>query len=257
MRLAQNRSTRFAEWYRVAPVAQPADSPEVLERFESTLDLVPKIVGQIMRSLRGTSDMEDLVGYGQTGLLEAARRFDPSRGVPFRAYASIRIRGSIIDGVRALSPLPRSVFERLRGLQAMQRISEATTEDAYAAGSDTITPEQADDLIGEHLSNMATAMAIGMMARPVRGEDGEAIGVSRYESPEEATCNAELRDIVMGAIAQLPDNEAQLVRRHYIDGESFEQVAEELGLSKSWASRLHARAISRLSKRLRSARLGQ
>ena len=61
----------------------------------------------------------------------------------------------------------------------------------------------------------------------------------------------------MGAIAQLPDNEAQLVRRHYIDGESFEQVADELGLSKSWASRLHARAISRLSKRLRSSRQNQ
>jgi len=250
----QNRSTTQADWYRVAPVAQPADNPEVMERFQSTLDLVPKIAGQLLRSLRGTSEMDDLVGYGQTGLIEAARRFDPSRGVPFRAYASIRIRGAMIDGVRAMSPLPRSIFERLRGLQALQRVTEVATEDSYATGSGTVTPEEADHLIGEHLSNMATAMAIGMMARPVRGQGGEAIGVSRFESPEEAASNAELRDIVMGAIAQLPDNEAKLVRRHYIDGESFEQVADELGLSKSWASRLHARAISRLSKRLRSAR---
>jgi RNA polymerase sigma factor for flagellar operon FliA len=238
----------------VAPVAQPVDDPEVMERFRATLDLVPKIAGQLMRSLRGVSEMDDLVSYGQTGLLEAARRFDPSRGVPFRAYASIRIRGSIIDGVRALSPLPRSVFERLRGLHAMQRVSEVTTEDAYATGSGSVTSAEADHLISEHLSNMATAMAIGMMARPVRGDDGETISVSRFESPEEAASNAELRNIVMGAIAELPDNEAQLVRRHYIDGEHFEQVAEDLGLSKSWASRLHARAISRLSKRLRSAR---
>jgi RNA polymerase sigma factor for flagellar operon FliA len=235
-------------------VAQPADSPEVIERFQSTLDLVPKIAGQLLRSLRGTSEMEDLVGYGQTGLLEAARRFEPSRGVPFRAYASIRIRGAMIDGVRTMSPLPRSIFERLRGLQALQRITEATTENAYAAESATVTPEEADHLIGEHLANMATAMAMGMLARPARGQGGDVVGASRFESPEEAVINAELRDTVMGAIAQLPDNEAQLVRRHYIDGESFEQVADELGLSKSWASRLHARAISRLSKRLRSAR---
>jgi RNA polymerase sigma factor for flagellar operon FliA len=238
-------------------VAQPVDNPEVMERFQSTLDLVPKIAGQLLRSLRGTSEMADLVGYGQTGLLEAARRFDPSRGVPFRAYASIRIRGAMIDGVRAMSPLPRGIFERLRGLQALQRVTEVTTEDAYATGSGTVTPEEADHMIGEHLSNMATAMAIGMMARPVCGQSGDSVGVSRFESPEEAVSKAELRDIVMGAIAQLPDNEAHLVRRHYIDGESFEQVADELGLSKSWASRLHARAIARLSKRLRSSRQNQ
>jgi RNA polymerase sigma factor for flagellar operon FliA len=241
----------------VASVAQPADDPEVIKRFESTLDLVSKIAAQLMRSLRGVSELEDLVSYGQTGLLEAARRFDPTRGVPFRAYASIRIRGAMIDAVRALSPLPRSAFERLRGLQAMHRVAEAATEDAYATESSAVGAQQADRLIAEHLSNMATAMAIGMVARPVRGEAGEFIGASHYASPEEATCNAELRQIILEAIAELPDKEAQLVHRHYIDGDRFEQVAEELGLSKSWASRLHARAIARLSKRLRFARFNR
>lgn len=233
-------------------MAQPADDPEVIKRFESTLDLVPKIAGQLMRTLRGIAEMADLISYGQTGLLEAARRFDPTRGVPFRAYASIRIRGAMIDGLRALSPLPRSTFEKIRGLQAMHRVAEVATEDTYATQGGPLSPQQADQLISDHLSNMATAMAIGMMARPVRGEDGEVVGASPYESPEEATSNAELRQIILHAIAELPDKEAELVRRHYMEGEQFERVAHDLGLSKSWASRLHARAIARLSKRLRT-----
>jgi len=252
LRHGNERLNRIRRWYRVTRVVQVADDPEVMERFESTLDLVPKIAGHLLRTLRGVAELEDLVSYGQTGLLEAARRFDPTRGVPFRAYASIRIRGAMIDGVRALSPLPRSAFDKVRGLQAMHRLAEVATEDAYANPGAGVTAEQSDQLISEHLANLATAMALGMMARPVRGERGEVIGASRFESPEEATSNAELRAIVIGAIADLPEKEAQLVRRHYVDGDQFEEVAQELGLSKSWASRLHARAIARLSKRLRS-----
>ena len=106
-------------------------------------------------------------------------------------------------------------------------------------------------MIGEHLSNMATAMAIGMMARPVCGQSGDSVGVSRFESPEEAVSKAELRDIVMGAIAQLPDNEAQLVRRHYIDGEP--SIIRKLGkyyeyygtdkCEKEWLDFQHFRVI--------------
>jgi RNA polymerase sigma factor for flagellar operon FliA len=235
-------------------VAQPADSPEVIERFQANLDLAQRIAGQLVRGLRGCTELDDLVSFGQAGLLEAARRFDPTRGVPFRAYASIRVRGAMLDGVRASSPIPRSTFEKLRGLQAMHRVAEAATEDGYAATAGAVTREQADGLISEHLANMATAMAIGMMARPARGEQGEIIGASPHDSPEEAASNAELRQIVLDAIADLPEKEAELVRRHYIDGDLFEQVAQDLGLSKSWASRLHARAIARLSKRLRSKR---
>ena len=236
-------------------MVQPAEDPEVMERFKATLDLVPKIAGQVVRTLRGFMGLEDLVSLGQTGLLEAARRFDPTRGVPFRAYASIRIRGSMIDGVRALSPVRRSTFERLRGLQAMHRVAEVVTDDAYAPGMGDLTPQQADQLISEHLANMATAMAIGMIARPVRGEDGEVVALSRQESPEDSAGNAELRAIVLASIDELPPQEAELVRRHYIDGDRFEQVAQDLGLSKSWASRLHSRAIARLSKRLRTMKV--
>jgi RNA polymerase sigma factor for flagellar operon FliA len=92
-----------------------------------------------------------------------------------------------------------------------------------------------------------------LVASPGRGEEGEHIGVSAHGDPEETVGTAELLAIVRDAIGDLPEQEAELVRRHYLEGERFDHVAQDLGLSKSWASRLHTRAIGRLSKRLRGA----
>jgi RNA polymerase sigma factor FliA len=96
-------------------------------------------------------------------------------------------------------------------------------------------------------------MAVGLLATTARGDEGEVLNVAPDDDPEEATARAELLQLVRDAIASLPDEEAVLVRRHYLQGERFDHVAQELGLSKSWASRLHTRAIGRLTKRLRTA----
>jgi len=233
-------------------VARPADSPEVLERFHGALDLVPLIAGHMRACLGSVVEADDLLSYGRTGLLDAARRFDPQRGVPFRAYATLRVRGTIVDGIRTISPLPRRAYERLRGLMAMDSFNEGVIDDAFSAVSAAVSPQAADDALAEHLANLATAMALGMIATPVRGEDDEVAALSLSESPETAAENAELRDVVRGALATLPPQEAELVRRHYLEGDRFDEVAADLGLSKSWASRLHAKAIGRLAKRLKA-----
>ena len=234
-------------------MAQPADTPEVLDRFHGALDLVPVIAGQLRGCIGSCVELDDLLSYARAGLLDAARRFDVQRGVPFRAYATLRVRGAVIDGIRALAPLPRRAHERLRGLCAIDRVNEGVIDDAFASASGAISPEAADLALADHLANLATAMALGMIATPTHGEDGEVAGLSRLESPEEAASNAELRQGVLRALATLPHQEAELVRRHYFEGDRFDQVASDLGLSKSWASRLHSRAIGRLSKRLKSS----
>jgi RNA polymerase sigma factor for flagellar operon FliA len=100
---------------------------------------------------------------------------------------------------------------------------------------------------------MAAAMAVGLVAKTATGEEGEQVQVAQSDSPEEAVSRAQLLSLVGQAIQGLPQDEATLVRRHYLEGERFDHVAESLGLSKSWASRLHTRAMQRLSKRLRGA----
>jgi RNA polymerase sigma factor for flagellar operon FliA len=221
--------------------------------FNATLDLVDIVARQVGRAIGQAVDLDELVSYGREGLLDAARRYDPSRGVPFRAYANYRVRGAVLDGVRALARLPRRTYERLTALEAASRVSEGAAEDLYAPRPPGSGPVQAEQALAEHLAGMATAMAVGLVTSGARGEDGEPTSVSGGDDPEEATAKAELLAVVRDAIEQLSYEEAELVRRHYLEGERFDRVAQELGLSKSWASRLHTRAIGRLTKRLRGA----
>lgn len=232
-------------------VAGAQDPPEVLERFNTSLDLVDIIARQVGRTLGRGVEIDDLLAYGREGLLDAARRFDESRGVPFRAYANYRVRGAVIDGVRAMARLPRRTYERLRALSAANHYGQGAVEDALAPPAPGARPATAERGLEEHLAGMATAIAMGLVAPSGRGEEGEHIGVAAGADPEEAVGEAELLHVVRAAIEELPREEAELVRRHYLEGERFDHVAADLGLSKSWASRLHTRAIGRLSKRLR------
>ena len=111
------------------------------------------------------------MSFGREGLLDAARRYDPERGVPFRAYANFRVRGAIIDGVRVVGRLPRRAHERLRGLEAAVRTSEGALEDVHAPQPPGAGAAQAEQALAEHLAAMATAMAVGLVAaRRGRGE---------------------------------------------------------------------------------------
>ena len=238
------------------PQSQPppprlaADAPEVLERFQSQLDLVDIIARQTARAMGSVVELDDLRSFGREGLLDAARKFDSERGVPFRAYANFRVRGAIIDGIRSMAQLPRRAYERLNGLSAALKVSEGSADDTFTSPENT-NRAQADQALGDHLAAMATAITVGLIAPAGVGEDGERVQVSTADSPEDAVSRAQLLALVQSAIHELPDEEEQLVRRHYLEGERFDHVAQSLGLSKSWASRLHTRAMQRLAKRLR------
>ena len=227
------------------------DTPAVLERFHGALDLVEVIARKVRRSLGPAVDLDELRSFGREGLLDAARRYDVDRGVPFRAYANFRVRGAITDGLRSNARLPRRLHERLRALEAAARVSEGAAEDVLGGAPAPGGPESAERALDAHLAAMTTAMVVGLVSEPATGEDGEVTTVDGRASPEESVARAELLGLVATAIEDLPREEAELVRRHYLEGERFDHVAAELGLSKSWASRLHTRAMERLAKRLK------
>jgi len=226
------------------------DSAEVMQRFHEALPTVQQQAHKIAKTIGRAADMDELVSYGNAGLLEAARRYDPSRGVPFRAFATFRIRGAMLDGVRQLAYLPRRVHERLRALESANEFSAGALEDVHAPGQHSHAPEDEERRLVEHLAGMATAMATGLVSQPVVDDAGDTTLVAQSPSPEELSSRQQLLALVAQGIEDLPEQEAILIRRHYIDGDRLDLVAAELGLSKSWASRLHTRAIGRLTKRL-------
>jgi RNA polymerase sigma factor FliA len=227
------------------PRSDASDAPDVLARFHSELDLVDVNARQVARRIATTSvTLDDLRSFGREGLLQAARSFDGSRGVPFRRWANMRIRGAMIDGVRQWGHLPRRVYQELRTLSAGDAVQEALDEDQQAVPA--ATPEAADRRLSAYLAGIATAIAVGAMAGQEDVVDG------REPSPEEIASKAELARQVRVIVQRLPDAERTLIERHYFGDETLDQAAASLGLSKSWGSRLHARAIDRIARELRS-----
>ena len=228
----------------------PPDSPEVLARLTDGLDLVDLVARQLRRQFGPYVQYDDLVSQGREALLAAARSFDPERGLVFRRWANLRVRGAMIDSVRSGGNLPRRVYRKLRAMQAAERVHEVAAEEQAAAPA--TTPDAADAKLADQLSAAAMAMAIGFLA--VRSGDALDRAEDPNASPEEEVARAELLGAIRSAIAERPDAERHLLQRHYFEDVSFDEAARELGLSKSWASRLHARTIEGLAKTLKTRR---
>ena len=153
-----------------------------------------------------------------------------------------------MDGVRQWGTLPRRVYRQLQGLEAGDRLLEAYDEED--AASPAATAEAADDRLSAYLAGIATAIAVGTMtAAPRENIDPQGKEVT----PEDLYGEAELMARVRSIVAGLPDQERTLVERHYFGGQTLEEAAASLGLSKSWGSRLHARAIEAIGAELRRA----
>src|SRR5215472_11918491 len=153
------------------PQASPKDTPETLARFSAELALVDLCARQIGRRIGTVVTLDDLRSFGQEGLLAAARTFDATRGVPFRRWANVRIRGAMIDGVRKWGELPRRVYRELRALEAGDRVLEVYDEED--AANPAVTAEAADARLNAYLAGIATAIALGTMVAVGEGSDSE------------------------------------------------------------------------------------
>jgi RNA polymerase sigma factor for flagellar operon FliA len=223
-----------------------ADPPDIMARFHAELDLVEVVARQVGRMVGRAATLDDLRSFGREGLLHAARSFDASRGVPFRRWANLRIKGAMIDGVRSWGNLPRRLYSKLRGMEAGDRMLAAYDEEDSA--SPAATAEDADARLTSYLAGIATAIAVGTMSAAPRDNvspEGQDV------TPEDLLADAEMLARVKQVVAQLPEQERTIVERHYFGGEQLDEAAASLGLSKSWGSRLHARAIESIAKALK------
>ncbi len=233
------------------PDAKLKDSPEILSRVHEGLDLVEIIARQMRRQLGPNVDVDEMVAYGREGLLSAARSFDASKGVPFRRWANLRVRGAMIDGMRSGGGLPRRVYQKLRAMTAADQTYSAKHEELAAAPPNS--PEAAEAQLKDSLANAAMAMALGFLTM-ASGDALDYVG-DRHELQDEEIARKDLVAKIRAAIEERPEQEKKLLLRHYFDDVTMEEAGAELGLSKSWASRLHARAIEGIVKSLKRANI--
>jgi RNA polymerase sigma factor for flagellar operon FliA len=180
------------------------------------------------------------------GLVEAAERFDPGRGVAFGTYAYYRIRGAILDGLRSHDGRPRST-------DTSGELRAQSGTNAYLADSLDTEPQRAEGsshrpaVVLERLSSLLSGVAIVHLASL---DAFGALHEAEALQPDEEAHKANLSERLRRAIAALPPREREVVERHYYVDQSFEEIGAELGICRAWACRLHARAVARLRETL-------
>ena len=185
--------------------------------------MVRAVAWKIHCKLPPRVDLEDLVSYGQVGLAQAAKEFDPSRGAQFSTYAYHRIRGAIFDGLSQMSWFNRHDYHSDR----YEHMHQAPTENREPADAQ---PER--------------------MAWREIDQEGQSIEDHSTPRPEADLIGQELAQRLQKLIDDLPPDEGKLIRGAYFEGKTLQEIGQHLGISKAWASRLHARTLERLGRSL-------
>jgi RNA polymerase sigma factor for flagellar operon FliA len=207
--------------------------------IEQHLSLVTVIARKILATLPGFVEMDDLVGFGRIGLVEAARRFDPSRGVLFQTFAYYRIRGAVYDGIRKMAWFPSQATPGLR----FEAGAAEVMEDACNREGGERGPGSVEERISETRETIEGLAMVRLLSLP--GE-GEIDLPDTSDGPLEITGIRELAALVQGCVARLDEKERSVIEDYYFRDLTLEEAGAKLGLSKSWTSRLHARALGKL-----------
>jgi RNA polymerase sigma factor for flagellar operon FliA len=215
---------------------------ELLEKYTP---LVRSIAYQIKQRLRIPVEIDELVQEGRIGLMEAAERFDSKLGVSFKTFAYYRVKGAMYDGLRKMDVITRRKNAKLMFETAA---SEFLADEALRGSTEPVRKTTKDEM------NEVAGLISGLV--PIYMLTLDAIDRMEQEqpgrSPDQQLAFKQQKAELKKAMQQLPAKERRLLEYHYYEDLTLEQAAARLGLSKSWASRLHAKAISKLHNKLRT-----
>lgn len=212
--------------------------------------LVKFVAGRLAAGLPKSVDTGDLVSAGVFGLMNAIDKFDPANGAKFETYAIPRIRGAILDGLRALDWVPRSVRSRSRSVQdAIAQLEHQlgrTPTDEEIAAELKITVEELE----KWLSDIA-AGSVGPLDHVAM--DNTAAEANAQIQPGRAMEEGELRDAMRAEISKLPEREQAILILYYEDGLTLSEIGDALGVTESRISQIHTKAVLQLRSRLAAA----
>lgn len=226
----------------------PSLCPNPHQLIEDCQGLVRSLASQIHRNLPRHLELEDLIAYGQVGLAEAARDFDPARGNAFSTYAYYRIRGAIYDGLSKMTWLSRSQYTRIRYRQLADDVLRLESQDNAGHGEPDLESES------RWLRDVSRALAVVYLGtqRGLDEQAGQSVDLEDLSASEPAAVamEREIKQTLRELIDALPTEAGTLIRAVYFEGLTLQEAGHRLGVSKSWASRLHAKTLKRLARSL-------
>ncbi len=217
------------------------------------------VSGRMASGLPAHVEESDLISYGLVGLINAIERFEPEREIKFETYAIPRIKGAIIDELRALDWVPRSVRARAREIEKANvklehKLQRAPTDDEMADELEMSVSDFQDALL--QISN-STVVALDELWA-VSDASGDQVSLldtlqdPDAPDPAQVMDATDMKDRVADAISRLPEREKLVVALYYYENLTLREIGEVLGVTESRVSQLHTKAVLRLRSRLQS-----
>jgi RNA polymerase sigma factor for flagellar operon FliA len=238
-------------------------SPQLRDKFiRQYMPLVKYVAGKVSVGMPGSVDFDDLVGYGQFGLLDAINKFDPEKNVKFKTYAVTRIRGAIFDELRTLDWVPRSVRQKSKEIE--DAIVKAESKLGRSASDEEIAAEMGVSVAEFQQSILKVSGTSVLSLNDVwySGEESEHVSIGDcIESPSSLNPDVivereEIRRVIIEAINELPEKEKMVLVLYYHEDMTFKEMGQVLELSESRVSQLHTKANLRLRAKLTNIRKG-
>ena len=214
--------------------------------------LVKIVAGRLSMYLGGNVEYEDLVSYGVFGLIDAIDKFDTNKDVKFETYASLRIRGSILDQIRKMDWIPRTVRQRQRKIDEAIKSLEART-------GKTPTDEMLAEELGvsgeELLSWQSQLKVTNVVSLNEFVESGnepvmDAKGNFRFAQPEEVIAETELKQMLKDAMQLLTEKEQKVILLYYYEDLTLKEISRVLEVSETRISQLHTKALQKMKKKM-------
>ena len=241
-------------WAHFKLSADPAAREALILQYSP---LVKFVAGRVAVGLPRNVDQADLVSNGVFGLIDAIDKFEPERGFKFETYAINRIKGSILDGLRALDWVPRSVRSRAREIE---RSLAELEHRLHRTPSDEELASHMDVEVDSVRSTLAEMSNLGIVALDeLVGPDSSSSLVEFLPDPsglgpEAAFQASETRHLLGDAINRLPDRERLVVTLYYFEGLTLAEIGDVLGVTESRVCQIHAKSVLSLKNRLAEPR---
>lgn len=212
--------------------------------------LVKLVAGRLSMYLGHNVEYDDLVSYGIFGLIDAIDKFDADKNVKFETYASLRIRGSILDQIRKMDWIPRTVRQRQRKLDEAVRQIEAQT--GRNASDDEIA--QVLGISPDELLNWQSQLKVSNLVSMTEFEENgtepamDTTYNSHFTQPEEVVEKEELKKTLVEALDALTEKERRVIELYYYEEMTLKEISKILEVSESRASQLHTKSLIKMKK---------
>jgi RNA polymerase sigma factor for flagellar operon FliA len=223
--------------------------------------LVKYVAGRVSVGLPANVEQADFVSSGVFGLIDAIEKFDPERAIKFETYAISRIRGAIIDELRALDWIPRSIRQKARAVERAYATLETrlrrTPGDSEVATAMGIQIEELHGIFSQ--LSLANVVALDELLHASgegdhRGSLVDTLVDTAADDPEEVAESREVRRLLARAINTLPEREKTVVSLYYYEGLTLAEIGQVLGVTESRVSQIHTKAVLQLRAKLSDAR---